>query len=313
MPSILVGLAFLALSASPLPAGSAEHLDPAKVKWTEARLRATKLGLVGYSRLQIEEPPREEVAEALLAAGDWEGLEPSTNGTLLATVATNALGRDSTSKVWLDPLRGAAYQDLRVERRSGRGQYKMQRIAPAGVYTLRRQSIRGGFQTSIETWERVREQYQPLTREPASEPVVSTPTGLFYVAGAAPLDEVGDRWRISLWTRGRELLVEMRVVAEEKREVDIKRLDSGGEPGLAGEREALRISLSGRWGDVRGDGRGPEILGLRSVELLLDRETRAPLEVRGRVAFLGTVRFFLRELRLGERTHTSPAILGVDE
>ena len=62
-----------------------------------------------------------------------------------------------------------------------------------------------------------------------------------------------------------------------------------------GKLDAIRVAIRGR---PLGNGDNGELtlLGMRDVELLLDPTTRAPLELRGRVAIFGGVTFELQRL-----------------
>ncbi len=126
---------------------------------------------------------------------------------------------------------------------------------------------------------------------------VSDPTALFFIIAASAIERPGDSVRIPLFSDDRIILVEARALDLRRVDVDYERVDAEGTRRIREPATALRLSLDAH---VLGAGREDasfEIAGLRGdVEMLVDRATRVPLELSGRVPYAGRVAIRVRRV-----------------
>jgi hypothetical protein len=285
------------LTAASMSAAALE-LDPQKVRWTELEYRAKKLtfsasttilyGLVATSasRAQLTKP--------------GQGIAVEATGPEVARVdlETQGMGRRTTTTLWLDPTSAAALQRSQAEAGS-KPRIKTYRFTGDGVFATLRRPASGESDRPHDRWSDVSEGFRDYPEWTGRGLIVSEPSVLFYLVSAAPLRAQGDLVQLPVFSKDRLLLVELRVVGTESVKVDFERRTATGTQRIKGSREALRLVVDARrLGPESAEG-DLSFLGLQGdVELLVDRESGAPLEVRGRVPVAGRVTVRLQRVTL---------------
>jgi hypothetical protein len=110
---------------------------------------------------------------------------------------------------------------------------------------------------------------------------------MFYVVSAAPLTAVGDAVEVPLFNRDvvRNALVTLE--GTEQLSVNYESTSGGKKQRIKKKVEALRLGITLAGGDED----GLDLGGLkRDIKILIDPETRVPLEARGEVDYAGLVR-----------------------
>jgi len=120
---------------------------------------------------------------------------------------------------------------------------------------------------------------------------------LLWMIGAADLNKTGDRVEAFTFSRRRVSRVVAEVIGTRALTVDFTEKDAAGERRRQGEVKAIRLRVHGApltpsTGDEEDEF---ELLGLRGdLDIALDPQTRAPLELRGRVKVVGPLTVRLR-------------------
>ncbi len=102
-----------------------------------------------------------------------------------------------------------------------------------------------------------------------------------------------------MFSKGHVMLVEMVVHGNSQTEVDYVEESAAGERRISGQVETLEISLDGQPLDRQTEEGDFEFLGLRGdVRLYLDKTVRVPLQLSGRIKYVGKGNVRLRRVVL---------------
>lgn len=290
-------LAAALLLAAPSLALAGPVFDPARVGWSEIRMGATKLFLSAESTLGWRLVPGTSVADTLVSFPAGEAIEPGPEVLELSFLTAGA-GRKSSLALLMDPTSGAAIQRLQHEY-EGKFRYRVYRYGDVGAYqrtrhpaSSREKSLPPGKWT--DTGEGLRRYPVPAGTTPVVEP-----TGLLYLIPAADLDQPGDTLDVLTFRRHDTQTVRVTVLPPREITVRYDELWPTGAVQRRGTLRPVRLALEG----VATPGQPPdeddlELLGLRGrLELMLDPETRAPVQLSGNVKILGTVTLRLLAVR----------------
>ena len=307
---LLVLLLASLLAGVPAGAGAADpgvdpasfdpaRFDPERVGWSEIRMTASKLFLTAEARLSLRTVPGAAVSPDLLPVAD-ERFTPLIPGkeVLELLYETRAVGRRSRLTLLMDPLSGAALQRTQHDQ-DGKLRQRTYRFGVEGAYQRTRLPATASEKAlPPDRWTRTSEGLRAYPVSPGRQPVVE-PTGLLYAIAAAPLNQPGDALEVLVFRRRDTQTVRIEVLPSREISVRYDELWPGGTVQRSGKVQALRLSLKGL--PVPGGKTGDddlELLGLRGqLELLLDPETRAPLQLSGTVKVVGSVTLRLAAVR----------------
>ncbi len=282
------------------PAGAADlALDPARVGWSEIRMTASKLFLTAQARVALRTVPGTTVQPDLLPVtiARFTPLVPGSD-VLELVYEASGVGQKSTITLLMDPVSGAALQRTQ-HGQEGKLRFRTYRFGLEGAYQRTRRPTNASETTLPPArWTDTSEGLRTYPVPPGRQPVIEG-TGLLYAIAAAPLDKPGDAIELLVFRRHDTQAVRIEVLAPEEITVGYDELWPRGAVQRTGRIRALRLSLQG----VPVPGGNPddnelEVLGLKGrLDLFLDPETRAPLQLSGTVKLLGTVTLKLAAVR----------------
>jgi hypothetical protein len=294
-------LMIVALAAAPCRAGASDlTLDPARVGWSEIRMTASKLFLTAQASVALRTVPGATVRADLLSTpvADFTPLAPGSD-VLELVYDASGVGQKSRITLLMDPLSGAALQRTQ-HGQEGKLRFRTYRFGLEGAYQRTRRPANAS-ETGLmpARWTDSSEGLRSYPQPPGTQPVIEG-TGLLYTIAAAPLDTPGDAIELLVFRRHDTQAVRIEVLAPEEISVGYDELWPRGAVRRSGRIRALRLSLQGlpvAGGNAEDD--ELEVLGLKGrLELFLDPETRAPLQLSGTVKLLGTVTLKLGAVRL---------------
>lgn len=275
----------------------AERLDPTRPGWTRARLRASKLLVSMRVDMRLDQQSGASLDPLLdppegnaVAAGEFV-----TN----MTYVTDALGRHSEVILTLDPSSGAALQ--RIAHDSGKRLRKRSyRFTDMGAMRWTVRPRPGEESMAAQDWT---DQSREMRAYPADMPdgPISEASALIYLVGAAQLAEPGDRLEMLGYSSSSDVVHQVTAVVTErdKISIDFDEVHRERRTHRKGKRQALRVEIRGQPLPGQDDDEF-ELIGMTDIELIIDPDTRAPLQLVGRVPFFGRVRFELDELTLND-------------
>jgi hypothetical protein len=273
------------------------QLRPAAVPWTSLEFGARKMGFSMTANLALGSSAAAS-APSLVAPGEGTPLQPT--GTVESLrMRTSFVGRNSDATTLFDPTTARAFQQVQID--SGKRQrFRVNRYCEQGVFTLRRTPEKGEEKLPHERWTKASQNWEEYPAWAGEDLLVADASTLFYVAAAAPLARPGDRHQVPVLAKGNLILVELTVLGTQSVKVDYESVAGGTGSRVKRAVDALRVSLDAQHLDPDSTEGDLELMGLQGdVELLLDPETRLPLEFSGRVPVAGkvTVRLVRAEVR----------------
>ncbi|MFQ5635591.1 MAG: hypothetical protein ACE5G3_09725 [Gammaproteobacteria bacterium] len=283
--------------------GTSRPLDDGRIGWSEAHFRASKLFVAVNASVAIVDVPADKLDTLLMRPGEGNAVEALGPAKALI-FSTRAFGRRSRAELLIDANSGATLQ--RTSHDSGsRYRHRIYRYTDAGAYQRTRWPVSQREERlpadQWTQWSRFEEGMRPFPREVRGE-LITDPAALLYIVGAAPLDRTGDTFETLAYVRKNVHRVRIEVAGIDRIRIDYDQV-GGPEPGRrAGETRALKLRLRG--GGIGGGDAEFELLGLRGdIDLHIDPETRAPMQLEGRVKIAGHAVMRLTRLKL-EETNT---------
>ncbi len=275
----------------------ADALTPDRIGWSALTFRASKLLMAIDVDVAIATPDCTTVAPRLITAGEGTGIAPAGLQKIV-TIETEAFGRLSQVELILNAGDGAALQRTSHDS-GGRFRHRIYRFTDRGAYQRTRWPVgKDEERLPAERWPEWSEANEDLRPYPpaAVNALVTEPSALLYLIGAAPLDEPGDTFDILAYVRSHVHRVQVEVVGPET--IDLKYGFSNGTTTELrdGRQPTIRMLIRGE--SIDGDSDDEfELLGLRGdIVLHLEPVTRAPLQFEGRVKIAGNVRMRLVDL-----------------
>lgn len=294
-------LAIVTLSiVPPLTPVDAKNLpmDPRRVGWSEIQFHASKLFVSLDANVVLRDLLSGDISDRLIEPGKGVAIAPC-NGIRQLVFTTDFVGRHTVSELLMNSLTGAALQ--RTSHDSGsRLRHRIYRFTDIGAYHKTRWPV-GEAEEKLPAerwpeWSKAGEDLRPYPDE-ASDQIVTDPGGLLYIAGAAALEEPGDTTEILAFVRGQVYRVRIEVTQPESINVRFTKYDGNTVVEQKGKYQAMKLLIRGQGLD-EGDGEDQfELLGLRGdIIMHMDPETRAPLQLNGRVKIAGNVTLRIKSL-----------------
>ncbi|MEM8929603.1 MAG: hypothetical protein AAGE94_00415 [Acidobacteriota bacterium] len=300
LPLVLIGLAAGVASWGAVRVGAdlaPPGFDPDRIRWQALRYEAAKLFVSAKASVQIE-PLAGDLGDVLIPTPRGRALAAESAaerpGIRRLSLRSQVLGRKSLEEVWFDGRTGSALQRSKL-REGGRRYRKVHRHTLDGVFE--RRSAPADVDEAVgpvDAWSQVEERWieRPATLA-VTCPVVLEPALLFYLLSAHPWWGEGDAFEICAFSKGEVHRLELRAAGRERIEVDYR----VGEQRRFGEVEALRVTLSALpilgeplLGERKDEVEAFELMELEGpIELFVDPELGAPIEIRGEMSPLGEV------------------------
>jgi hypothetical protein len=273
-------------------------LEAARIGWSEIQFHASKLFISLDANVVLSELRLSDIDDRLISPGKGVAVSPD-DAIQQLIFTTDFVGRHTVSELLINSLTGAALQ--RTSHDSGsRFRHRIYRFTDIGAYHKTRWPV-GAAEEKLPAgrwpeWSEAGEDLRPYPDE-ASGHIVTDPGGLLYIAGAAALDEPGDTAEILAFVRGRVHRVQIEVAQPESINVRYTKYNGDQAVEQKGKLQAMKLLIRGEGLDD-GDGEDEfELLGLRGdIVMHMDPETRAPLQLNGRVKIAGKVALRIKSL-----------------
>lgn len=281
------GLILIASLAPTL--GPAAELDPSLINWSSLRFHASKFFFSINADVELSDISSGDIDGLLTDPGEGEAVAVS-GPTKELTFTTQAFGRNTRADVLLNAENGATLQ--RTSHDSGkRNRHRIYRYTDIGAYQKTWWPV-GKEEEQLpteqwESWSKYEEGMRPFAEEVHGQ-IVIDPGALLYLVGAAPLREAGDKVEIFAYARKNVHRVQIEVAGIEQIKVNYEQ--QGGEsPGQKkGKVDALKLLVRGQMVDDGDSDDQFELLGLRGdIDIHIDPQTRAPLQIEGNVKIAG--------------------------
>jgi len=284
----LTAMGILVCAGTAAGEGAAAELEPGRVAWRKLEFTATKFLITARSEVYLAQASAESLPPRPAEAPDTTYLHPGDNGALSVIVTANLLGRHSFYQTVFDPLLGTAF--FTYKRKLGRSAYsKTFWFAKDGAFLRRSAPGEGENADDPTRWTRFEDRF--LAFGDGQTDGLAETAALFYLIAAAPLEKPGQSITRSIFIDGRAAQVRFEAVAEDATDVDFVRIGNGGASRVDGLAPTLAIAV-GLADDSENE---LELLGLKKdIRVWLERQTRLPVLLQGKMDIVGTVRVRLK-------------------
>jgi hypothetical protein len=264
-----------------------ENLDTSRVRWSKLTYRAKKLTFSAGTELELSSVAAAQAKELLVTPESGAPRAPAATGVTLLKMETSGMGQDSLTQLWINPGDATALQRDQHDR-GKRKRWRAYRYLDDGVASVTHRPASGEESGSPEAWS---DRSTGLFEYPewlGDGALITEPAAIFFIASAAKLDKAGDSIQVPVFTKNKLLLVELKVEGSDQLRANYTEVSSSGERQVSGRVDTVRILLdSRRLGPESTEG-DFEFLGLRGdVEMWLDKKTRVPIQISGRVPVAG--------------------------
>lgn len=272
-----------------LPVAADDTLDPSRVGWSDIQVKATKFFLSMTTGISIANIDYASLREILLDPGAGDPIAPGGSNRELV-VGIDGLGRHHETRLYLDAATGAAVQRISHDS-GGRLRHRIYRFTDAGAYQWSWWPA-GAEEKRLpperwREWSDRPEGMRPYSVEPPGS-IITEPAGLLYIIGAAPLSEPGDVYEVMAYMRGNVFPVRIRVIGREDIRVEFDERSAESTLERNGKMSAIKLLIQGE-ADENGENRF-ELLGMRGdIVMHIDPETRAPIQLQGKIKIIGQV------------------------
>ncbi len=296
-------VAFAACSAvSPVWANGASEpevtrlaLDETRLRWSALSFKGNKLLVSVVAGADLRRVPQAELSSTLVDPARGRPVQAGGDSVFLIDFHTRSLRKHLRNRLWFRAGDGAALQRSRLELTRGEERYKQFRYTAEGILIIRRQPAGGEVGRPPASWSRISREFVSYPPTFAGGQAVSDPLALFYVASVKEFAAPGDTLSLLAYFDDALQIITMRYEDEERVDADFELQGRGGVHRIKGQRTALRLVLSSRPLDQERGRDGLTLAGLRRPVLLIDRQWRFPLALRGRHKVVGKV-----DVRLGK-------------
>ena len=274
-------------------ADSSGNGEPEPVPWSRLEYRGSKLMFSADSEIELERIPASETVTELTMPDPGPALMPKTDETMLVSLRTTGLGRESLLTLWLEPP-GSALQRISTEV-GKRYRYSAYRFAEDGVYQTRRYPAgKNEHALPPDEWSQGAETYQEYSEVCGNPCTVSTPAALFYLLAISPIRGPGDSVEFLVYTS--KGLAKVGITAHKPDRIRANYVEESGHMERHIKESVDELHLKLRADSIDEDENANfRFLGLQDdIVLYFLPEQRLLVQIEGRVPKVGKVKIKLR-------------------
>ena len=287
------------LSALVAPTLAGGIYDPDRIGWSRLELEATKFFITARSEVDLTRQPVATVANELIAPSGDTPLSPGDEDSYLIAIRTSVLSQESRVRFLFEPTNARALQRSELSLSKKRQRHRTYRYANQGVHSRTLRPNDGEDRQAYSEWSDIVDKFIAFPTGLGADVVVTEAAALLYAVPAADLDAVGDKVLMHVYSRGQVNPVDVMVAGQEKIRVDYVEAKRDGERSVSQEVDALRVTLRPHLPGPHLEGSSFKLLGLEGdVDLYLDPDSRALLQVTGKIKIAGSVQLQLRRVVL---------------
>jgi hypothetical protein len=273
-------------------------LDSSLPGWSRLEFRAKKMTFSMRVDIHFDVVAAAKAGPDLETDGEHTFLEPEGERVVGVTMVSRGLGRPVDSVLWVREADATAL--VRRQTESGkRKRYRVYRFAEDGVWQLRKVPGPGEEDLPGEQWSQSSDAFIEIGGFQESDLGVTEPLALFFIAAGGVLEKPGDEIVFPVYASGEVLSVRATAVEMDSLKVDYVQRGKGGESRQRGSKDLLKVRIDAAPGGSSADEGDFVFMGLKGdVRLWIDPESRAIVQVAGKVPVAGGVRVRLQSLTL---------------
>ena len=300
----MLGLpAHAAQKISPLPT----FFEPAIIAWRSLSYTANNIFGKATTDVYLSSSAAEEVADLLITDPKGEALQPSGATVSKLTVHSRIdplLGFEEILKTqsWLDPNGAGALQRIR-QRLGQRKWQRSYRFTKKGVFRLKKIPKDSREENlPLENWTKIRNHFYLYGDNGLECPPILEPASLLYIVSAIDLTIAHPPLNLCVFNKKQLHLVKVSVGGSQSLQVNY--LEKLGDSQTRVDKKIDTIKISFQPLSLAPTDIEPEafsFLGLKGdFDIFIDKTSRIPVQVSGKIAAFGKVDIFLQEVTISQ-------------
>ncbi len=275
------------------------QLDDSRLNWSFLVLEGGKGPISVSADVRLQQVSKTELAKDLLSPEEGGEAIAAGGDALLIDFHSRSMGKDLRTRLWFRPRDVAALQRGRLELTAKNERYKLYRYTRKGLFVVRRKPLAGEERKAPDSWGGVKRSFMPYPEGISEDVALSDPSVLLYLVSVADFEQPGDEINLQAYADEKLVVVTVRYEGNEEVSADFEAEGAKGKRRIKGRRSALRLGVTSRQLEGGKGGSGLKIAGLGGdIKMLVDRELRLPLELRGKVRMAGNVSLRATRVRL---------------
>ncbi len=299
---IVIHSAYAGDSRATLPIVKSPFFDPANITWSQLSLKASKFGLSLKADVSLRHVNDKEIKADLVQADQGEAIEPGKGKVYLLKLSSRSTKKINT-QLWFSADTASALQRIRFDETKGDERYRVYRYTREGIFRINKKPAAGEESESHNKWTDTGTLFQAFTQADIGGMIVTEPLSLLYIGSVASLENNGDSLQVLAFFDDRLHVIDMTLTGINTVDADFEVLQQGVLRRIKGKRDTVQLLLSSRSFDKKNSKSELTLAGLKGkIKLLIDKELRVPVELRGSVGFAGSVKLRLKKAVLLENT-----------
>ena len=283
------------------------EIDADKVLWNHLSYRAKSIFGEVATDVRLMGVPVEEVAELLITDPAGEALQPSGATIFTLTVYFNInplFGSDEilNTQSWVDSNGTAALQRIRLRLGQEKWQ-KSYRFTGKGVFRLKKRPKDSREENlPLEKWTKIKNRFFLYGDKGLGCPRILEPASLLYIVSAIDLTTAHPPFNLCVFNKKQLHLVKVSVGGSQSLQVNY--LEKLGDSQIRVDKKIDTIKISFQPHSLAPTSIEPEVfsfLGLKGdFDIFMDKTSRIPVQVSGKIAAFGKVDIFLQEVTISQ-------------
>jgi len=293
MLSMTLAMSMPAIGGPAAEPGSA-RFDPARVTWSELEFKLHALVLSAEFRIALETTSLQEAKPAWITPSQGAALLPTGPEVVEVTEVFEILGRRFDTTLWFDPGSLSALQRISVETKKNLHR-KIFRFTEEGYY-LEWLKPAGKEEKSLPPagWTQETKSHDTHPAAYRDGTPITGSSAVFYLLSASDLEAVGDTMQLLAFSQQSISILTFKVEGVETLNLEYEE-HVAGKQAKRKTAEALRISVDAKPLDPSAESSHSHMGMMGNGDYLIDRETRVPVEMRGKLP-MGSAKLKLKRV-----------------
>lgn len=272
-----------------------------RLAWSRLHFKTSILGIPLYAEIKLRILDRQEAQTQLIEPAQSQGIAPGQQVLRLDISSSFISDKDIHTWLLLNSDDASVLQRTRLELTRGDERYKAYRFTDDGIFILRRKPAGAREKNkSFEHWSVSKASFEPYPRHVNQKQIISDTAALLYIGSTMAFGNPGDKEKFAAYFDDKFHVITIEYTGLKSVRADFEaRKDGTSSQHIMSYRDASQLIIHAHPAGRPKEESTLQIAGLEPpVELLVDRELGIPLELRGRLGFVGEVSLGLHEATL---------------
>ncbi len=282
-----------------------KYYEAQQLTWSQLDFNTSILGISFSANLGITILTDKDAQAKLIKPEQGQGIMPSPHVLLIDFSSSFISDNDIHTQLLFNSDNAVALQRIRHESTEGDERHKVYRFTNEGVFIMRRKPRQGEAKLAAEQWTDTNKRFDRYPEQLPKDRVFSDTSALLYIGSMAMFKNPGDKIEFVAYFNDSLHVVTVEYEATEIIKSNFKAQRHGqATQRITGNRESLRLAIQAHpLGQAKSEST-LQLAGLAGpVKLLVDKELRVPVELRGDLGMMSDVVLKLDKVVLRNTIH----------